>query len=136
LTKQFSRIIAKFFVAVSSSLAAGFCIGLIQGWFAFGRDSSVDRSQMAILSGVLGAEVAIILGPVLYYTLLRSRFTWRIGAAGFLTCLFFGASSAWSLASLTKIGGWLSVFITPLIALLFSVLIRLKPNSSSDNITA
>jgi len=117
----------EFFAVAGSSLAVGLCAGLVQGWFAFsGGDSSEDRLGMAVLAATLGGEVAIVLGPILYYALLRRRLTWRLSLSGILICLFAGASAAWSLTAITKIGGWLSMFVTPMVAILFSIFVRVS----------
>lgn len=86
---------------------------------------------MGILSASLGGLVALVLGPLLFYTLLRRRLTFELGVMGILTCLFVGAVTAWSLTALTKIGGWLSMFVTPIVAILLSILIRLFKNRCS-----
>ena len=108
------------------SLAVGLCAGLVQGWIAFGGgESSEDRLGMSVLASGLGALVAVVLGPLLYYVLLRKRLTWRLGFSGILLCILAGASIAGSLTVFTKFGGWLSMFATPMVAILFSIFVRL-----------
>lgn len=116
----------EFLYVVALSLVVGFSIGLLQGWFAFGSGPSEYRPGMALLAATIGGEVAVVLGPVLYYLLLRQRLTWQLALAGVFVCLFFGISTAWSLTAITRIGGWVSVFITPLVAILFSLFVRLS----------
>ena len=126
------KVVTEFLIIVATCLAAGACCGFIQGWIGFtGGDSYEDRFGVGILSASLGGLVALVLGPLLFYTLLRRRLTFELGVMGILTCLFVGAVTAWSLTALTKIGGWLSMFVTPIVAILLSILIRLFKNRCS-----
>lgn len=125
MSGKFKKGAVEFLCVIASSLVVGLSIGLVQGWFAFGSGPSEYRPGMSVVAAVVGGEVAVILGPILYYTLLRKRLTWQLGLAGITVCLFVGASTAWSLTALTRIGGWLSVFITPLAAILFSIFVRM-----------
>jgi Na+/proline symporter len=126
VSERFKKGAIEFLCVVASSVIVGFCIGLVQGWFAFGSGPSEYRPGMALVAAVLGGEVAVVLGPVLYYALLRKRLTWELALAGVLACFFVGVSTAWSLTAITRFGGWVSVFITPLVAILFSIFVRVS----------
>jgi ABC-type spermidine/putrescine transport system permease subunit I len=128
LENIFKKSLLEFAIVLTASLLAGILIGVIQGWFAF-ADASEYRSGMAMVAGAVGGEFAIVLGPLLYYTLLRSRINWRTGSIGITVCLLLGCMTAWWLAR-TGEAGWLSVFITPVLAVVVSFFIRVYSNAA------
>jgi hypothetical protein len=114
--------LVEFAYVLTISSFVGILIGVIQGWFAF-ADALEYRPGMALVAAAVGAEFAIILGPLLYYVLLRNRINWRSGSIGIIVCLFLGSLAAWWLARISE-AGWLSAFITPLLAVVISFIIR------------
>jgi len=118
----------EFACVLTISLFVGILIGVIQGWFAF-ADAREYRPGMALVAGAVGAEFAIVLGPILYYALLRDRIDWRSGSIGISVCLLLGSLAAWWLARKSE-AGWLSAFITPILTIVVSLFIRVYANAA------
>jgi len=128
------KVAVELLCVVVVSLVVGLSAGFIQGFIAFSGDGSIeDGVGMAVLSAILGGLAAIVLGPILYYVLLRDRITWKMGLIGILTCLLAGVCSAWSLTAVTKIGGWLSMFVTPTVAMVFAISVRISSHPRSTS---
>lgn len=107
------------------SSVAGFVIGYVQSGIAFYRWGSDFPSFIAFGSALLGAIAAALLFPILYYTLLRRQLTKWGFALGSLACLILGSIAAFLLNWLAFPGaGWLSIGITPMVAVFMSVGIR------------
>jgi ABC-type spermidine/putrescine transport system permease subunit I len=128
LKDTLKKRLVEFASVLTVSLTVGIVIGVIQGWFAF-ADALEYRLGMALVAGAVGAEFAFVLGPVLYYTLLRNRIDWRSGSIGISVCLLLGSLGAWWLARKSE-AGWLSVFITPILTVVASFVIRVYANAA------
>jgi ABC-type spermidine/putrescine transport system permease subunit I len=124
---MFKKSLVELACVVTVSMFAGILTGVIQGWFAF-ADASEYRPGMALVSGAVGAEFAIVLGPLLYYAILRNRIGWRSGSIGIGVCVVLGSLTAWWLERISE-AGWLSVFITPMVAVVVSFFIRAYANA-------
>jgi ABC-type spermidine/putrescine transport system permease subunit I len=128
LENTFKKRLIEIASVLTISLIVGIVIGVIQGWFAF-ADAQEYRPGMTLVAGAVGAEFAIVLGPLLYYALLRKRIDWRSGSIGISVCLLLGSLAAWWLARKSE-AGWLSVFITPILAIVISFFIRVYANAA------
>jgi len=108
-------------VAIAISCAMiGTGIGFIQGGIAARQGATDEMLVFAGSAGVVGGIVALFLGPMLYYALDR-----RISLEQFCyvaaLSLLAGSVAAWLLSLLPDGPGWVSMFVTPITAILLAV---------------
>lgn len=118
--KPWQVVIYEFFCITSISLMIGMGLGVIQSFLAF-------RSLTFIKDGtIIGGLWATIVGPFVYYILLRKILNIKNAANLIVLCIGAGCVSALIL-------GWFSSFVTPLVLILGAIIIRLRANDKMED---
>jgi hypothetical protein len=97
-------------------------IGLVQGEIVARGPDQIYQVTFGEGAAMIGALIAFFLGPILFYALGRrisfERFCY-IGAS----TLLVGCLSGWLLSRRPNGPGWGSMFLTPIAAIVFSILL-------------
>jgi len=107
--------------ALGGFILGTFTLGFALSWFLHPNIETATTPLMLGVAGAwYGAVVIVIVGPLLYFTLLRGRLTWRRFAVGFLLCVVTNLP-------LAIIGaGFLCAIGIPYVALVVSLIIRFR----------
>jgi hypothetical protein len=108
------RLIARVYEAVCifvASAAVGGGIGFAEGCIVF-RHSGVNMFSLAAFCALWGQLVSLLVGPFVYYVLLRGAVSFARLAHIVLVSLAIGSAAALALGP----AGWMTWVVTPLAA--------------------
>jgi hypothetical protein len=115
------KSIVDFLIVLLGSILAGFAIGTIQHYVAFGvweKGLELENFELALFEGgILGAIFGVPTGLVTFYFVLRKAVNFKRAAFIVLGSLLCGAGSA-------VIIFWLSAFVTPFATLGLALIAR------------
>ncbi len=106
-------------VAIACAMV-GIGIGLIQGAIVSRSGATDEMLVFAGTAGMVGGLIALFLGPILYYSLKR-RISFEQFCAIASLSLLVGCATAWLLSLHPNGPGWVSMFVTPLVATLLAI---------------
>ena len=145
VARWLANIIAEFVIVLIVSAGVGYAFGIIQGVIAFlplgrfrlGLGPHLGVAEVAefflqslpAVAGFIGSLVSVFVGPLIYCFILRGHMTWKALRRGVLICCASVILATTILTVLTfGVGGWLSCFLTPVIA----IFVALKVREDSD----
>jgi len=102
---------------IACSVAAGSGVGYLEGLVVF-RTDGVNMWPQAAFAALLGMLVSTLVGPLVYYVLLRGPVSFIRFANIVFVSLVVGTATAFALGP----AGWLAWIVTPLAALAASVI--------------
>lgn len=105
----------------------GLGIGFLQGELLY--RSEIRTAEMAFAEGaaVVGAEVSLILGPLLYYGLFRQKVSFEM----FATVVSATATVAVLSGLFLVVMGWTTMFLTTFTAIVSAVLLGGEKSQAS-----
>lgn len=127
------RPLLEFLLTLFGSTFAGVFIGTLQHYVSFGiwgYGFGKEPFQLACFEGgVLGGVFGVPVGMIVYYVVLKRTVTYQRVAVIVLGSLVGG-----TLAGVVIF--WLSAFVTPILTILLSLMVRVAIRSSPKSSTA
>jgi hypothetical protein len=112
------RFAGRIFSVVLCSGVVGLGIGFLQGELLYRGEIRVAEMAFAESAAVVGAEVALLLGPLLYYGLHRQKVSFEM----FATVVSATATVAILSGLFLVVMGWTTLFLTTIAAIVTAVL--------------
>lgn len=112
--------------AASAIVGAG--AGFVQGEIVARGGDKIYQITFAGGAAMIGAFVALFLGPILYYSLKR-RMLFEEFCYVCVLSVGVGCVVGWLISAHPNEPGWASMFVTPIAAIIFGVLFVRNPKS-------
>jgi len=128
--KPWTELLLEFLSVCVFSVVVGVGIGTIQGYFAFFLTE--DLPEALWQTAAIGLVVGLVVGPVIHYIVLKRKTTFADAARIVAVTAVVGAVAGLALNRLTHgEGGWLSLFLTIIAAVVISVWQRRSMTNAS-----
>jgi hypothetical protein len=119
MTRFISQTLNAVAIAICSALL-GIGIGFLQGEIVAHGAAQDEQLVFAGTAGMIGGFVALFLGPILYFS-LKKRISFEQFCQIAALSLFVGVMTTWLLSIRSGGAGWISMFVTPLVAIALAV---------------
>lgn len=121
------------FLAIAAGCALfGAGVGLVQGGIVARGGDKVYQAAFGEGAAMIGALIAFFLGPTLLYALNRRIRFQRFCYIGVAT-LLVGCLAGWIFSMRPNAPGWASMFVTPIAAVVFAILLARESEDEKDD---